>query len=257
MDEYTVLRSVKDLNNIEQDTIRFFDSSPEKMEIDIQSKAFEYPTICSFCNRTGDQECIEIIGISGEHEFDAVGVFYCKYCKNSTVNFFINEKFYYMDEENAKTHYPYVLTVADQSPRLTYQNEIPEIVQAKYKDFFDIYNQAATAESSNLLHLAGMGYRKSIEFLVTDFLKDYPTDDSVTHEWLENPETRLKQKIEKLPNQRLIRTGTAIAYLGNDETHYTSRHPDFNLQHMKKFIGLLIKELESEFIYDNVESFLG
>lgn len=256
MEDFMQLRHLDSLNNLASKKIAIFDPSPDRKHVNYQNEIIEYPSICSFCNKTGEQKLVDISGISGEHNFDAVGVFYCNLCKNSTINYFKNEKVYYTDEKNSKTEYLSVLVVSDQSPRLILENEIPETIQTNYPTFFDIYNQSIVAEKNDLLHLSGMGYRKSIEFLVTDFLKDYPTDDTVTKEWLENPKITLKMKIQKLPNQRLINTGTAIAYLGNDETHYTSRHPEFDLQHMKKFIGLLIKELESELIYHSVKNFL-
>lgn len=46
-----------------------------------------------------------------------------------------------------------------------FDSEIQEISPS----FVKIYNQALAAEELNLSEIAGMGYRKSLEFLIKDF----------------------------------------------------------------------------------------
>ena len=131
-----------------------------------------------------------------------------------------------------------------------YENaEIPELIQNNFSNFIEIYNQAKLAEESDLDQLAGMGYRKAIEFLVTDYLLKYPIE-GVEKDWLTNPKTSLISKINKLKNERIRQLATAITYLGNDETHYTRRHPDFDLDKMKAFIKVLLSDIENELIFE-------
>ena len=37
--------------------------------------------------------------------------------------------------------------------------------------FLTIYNQSLSAEDNNLDQIAGIGYRKALEFLIKDYLK--------------------------------------------------------------------------------------
>jgi len=55
---------------------------------------------------------------------------------------------------------------------------IGTFVEKKFSDditvlspnFVDIFNQAAKAESLNLNHIAGIGFRKALEFIIKDYL---------------------------------------------------------------------------------------
>lgn len=250
------LPSVKTLKNFKKRNLAFFETDSPTPSRNFKEVYVEEPVLCTHCQRIGDQVCIEISLISGENsKFDAIGLYGCKFCKESTISFF-KFRTYYADIER-ETFYPEILVVVKQEPQETFSVDIAPSIQDTYQEFTEIFDQAKRAENIGLSHLAGMGYRKAIEFLVTDFLKDYPTDESVTKEWLENPKTQLSQKVSKLPSSKLIRTAKAVTSLGNDETHYTIRHPNYNLQHMKRFISLLLKEIESEHIYKDVEDFLG
>ncbi|MGX7105607.1 DUF4145 domain-containing protein [Globicatella sanguinis] len=251
------IRNIRQLNNIRSFTKQGFDYTLERPRTTSSDVFIEEPKICGHCKNTGHQEAVDLVLVTKNNIYDAVGVFACLSCKESTIQFFKYEKFQFNNDETGEIHFPYVLVAVNQIPKIIYDNSIPEIIQNKYPSFFEIYKQSAEAEKNQLTHLAGMGYRKSIEFLVTDFLKDYSIDDSVTKEWLENPKTRLSEKINKLPSERLKKVAQAISYLGNDETHYTPIHQNYGIQDMKKFIALLINEIEKEMIYSDVESFLG
>lgn len=247
-----------EFNNIHRYNVNYFDTDIDNPETKVGYIDIEEPRICAHCNNTGTQVKIDIIIVSGKKsKYDAVAVYACQLCKESTINFFNFQLAWYNDSEDYETKQISILTVTDQLPQNTFNLDIPEIIQVKYTSFSEIFNQSKIAEDNGLNHLAGMGYRKSIEFLVTDFLKDYSDDKTVTSDWLDNPGTTLKEKINKLPTDRLKRTANAITYIGNDEAHYTVRNPHYNIHDMKKFIALLIKEIESELIYDEVEDFLG
>ena len=100
-----------------------------------------------------------------------------------------------------------------------------------------------------------MGYRKSIEFLTTDYLLKNPIE-GVTEDWITSPKTTLIQKINKLDKPRLVTLGKAIAYLGNDETHYTRIHEDYSMDDLISFIDLFISEIESDLKFTKAEKLI-
>lgn len=109
-----------------------------------------------------------------------------------------------------------------------YPSEIDEIS----KEFGNIISQSAHAEGLGLNHLAGIGYRKSIEFLLKDYL--------IVHKKLD------KEKISKntlgqcisqdITDSRLQALARAATWIGNDETHYVRKHEDKDISDMKKFL---------------------
>ncbi|WP_294763649.1 hypothetical protein [uncultured Fusobacterium sp.] len=132
-------------------------------------------------------------------------------------------------------------------------NTIDEEVPSKIKDFFprfyNIYSQALTAESYGLEELIGIGFRKSIEFLIKDFLieiKKFSVD--------EISEMSLQNAINKIDDIKTKTLATKIYWLGNDETHYQKKHEDRNYTDMKIFIKLLYSYINSELTYLDAES---
>lgn len=98
--------------------------------------------------------------------------------------------------------------------------------------FVKIYNQALAAENMKLDEIAGMGYRKSLEFLIKDFAIHCHPDDEETIK--SAPLSRcINQYIE---NENIKTLATRSVWLGNDETHYLRKHDDRDINDMKRFI---------------------
>lgn len=211
------------------------------------------PKICAHCNYTGDQLYLSGVAFPYEDpddtERDILLVTFCQYCKKVTLHFYIEEI------DFGDTKYELVSTIPKLKSPMTLQNLSVEL-QNKFPDFFTIFKQSQEAELNNLDHLAGMGYRKSLEFLVTDFLLEYlPEGTSV--DWLTDPSTTLNQKIGKLPSERIRKLSTAISYLGNDETHYTRRHPEHGITSIKVFINALLSDMDNEIVLLDAEKILN
>lgn len=113
--------------------------------------------------------------------------------------------------------------------------------------FDEIYNQAKQAETLALDQIAGIGYRKSIEFLVKDFAIKYNSND--------------KDEIEAMPLGACINTyiddtriktlAKKATWLGNDETHYIRKHTDRDINDMKKFIEAMVYFISMFLIYED------
>lgn len=106
--------------------------------------------------------------------------------------------------------------------------------------FVKIYNQALEAEHYNLDEIAGIGYRKALEFLIKDFL--------ITHEGKEQTKvisTSLGCCIDTMiDNPQLKAVASRATWLGNDQTHYEQKYTDKDITDLKRLINLSVKWVE-------------
>lgn len=111
-------------------------------------------------------------------------------------------------------------------------------------DFINIFNQSEVAEKKGLNEICGMGYRKSLEFLVKDFLcKTNPENaDAIKKE-------NLSQSIKRINENRIKVLAERCAWIGNDETHYIKKHEDQDLNTLKLFITALVRYIEAELAF--------
>lgn len=107
-------------------------------------------------------------------------------------------------------------------------------VQEISESFQEIFLQAAAAESQGLSEIAGLGYRKALEFLVKDYCLHKSPDhaDKIKKEALGST---IENRIED-PNVK--QCAKRAAWLGNDETHYVRRWEDRDIEDLKILIEL-------------------
>ncbi len=102
--------------------------------------------------------------------------------------------------------------------------------------FVKIYNQALSAENSNLDEIAGIGYRKALEFLIKDFLIiELPDKKESIRKTLLG--TCINNFIE---NQQLKTVASRATWLGNDQTHYEQIFKDKDISDLKRLIKLSV-----------------
>ncbi|HDR7872357.1 TPA: DUF4145 domain-containing protein [Bacillus mobilis] len=108
--------------------------------------------------------------------------------------------------------------------------------------FIEIYHQSERAESEGLNHIAGMGYRKALEFLIKDYLID--TQGQNRNE-IENK--LLGRCInDNISEQRIKDAASRAAWLGNDETHYVRRWVHKDVNDLKILIDLTVYWISAE-----------
>ncbi|MGY3766821.1 DUF4145 domain-containing protein [Vagococcus vulneris] len=214
----------------------------------------EEPRICSHCKNTGIQTFVDGCITNGDYDkYSGLFIFACSFCGSNTINFMT--KFspiggLYMANEAT-------FRIVDTIPKNVIKStNIPEEISSEFPDFFEIYKQSQKAEEQELDKIAGMGYRKSLEFLITDFLITYPPE-GVKKEWLTDPTTTLSSKISKLEKPRIKDLSKAISFIGNDETHYSKRHPEHDTQSIKIFLDALISEIKNELTYLKAKELLN
>lgn len=100
--------------------------------------------------------------------------------------------------------------------------------------FVKIYNQASEAEHHNLDEVAGIGYRKALEFLIKDFLiYQHPDKEESIKETLLG--TCINNFID---NPQLKQVAARAVWLGNDQTHYIQKFEDKDINDLKLLITL-------------------
>lgn len=115
--------------------------------------------------------------------------------------------------------------------------------------FIETYSQAVLAEADNLIQVCGPGYRKSLEFLVKDYLCwKYPSDaEKIKGEFL-------GAALKRVEDNRIKTLAERAVWIGNDETHYVKKHEALDIDIMKKFIKAILTYIESELSFNEALS---
>lgn len=117
-------------------------------------------------------------------------------------------------------------------------NPLPQVffspvIQSLSPDFVEIYKQALSAELSGLDRIAGVSYRRAVEFLIKDFCicKHPEKADDIKSKFLGEV---INTYLKAFP--KILSLTTACTWIGNDETHYVRRHLDRDINDLKQFI---------------------
>lgn len=117
----------------------------------------------------------------------------------------------------------------------TYKPSIHEEELTKlFPSFVKIYTQAEIAESEGLDEIAGVGYRKALEFLIKDYciLKNPDKEEAIKKSLLGNViENYIEDHNIKICAKR-------ATWLGNDATHYIKKWEDRDINDLKVLIKL-------------------
>lgn len=119
-----------------------------------------------------------------------------------------------------------------------------DIIKNLSNSFVDIHRQAQQAEQMNLDQIAGVGYRKALEFLVKDYLISLEKDNA--HVIKEKSlgkciqQSNLDSKIKSVAERAI--------WLGNDETHYLRKWEEKNIHDLKDVIQLTVNWVEMEIL---------
>lgn len=112
--------------------------------------------------------------------------------------------------------------------------------------FVETYNQSIYAESKSLNQLTGIGLRKSLEFLIKDFLITQEGNDENT---IKN--STLSQCIHNfIDDNNLVEISKRATWLGNDETHYVRKWEDKDINDLKILIKLTVNWIHNIILKD-------
>lgn len=192
--------------------------------------------ICPLCSHAIDPQYIFGREIEYDNEeFCCILVFRCTHCKDVFVaRYNCDGSFYNL-----------IYLHPNKIANIEFSDEIKNVSP----QFIKIYSQAQFAEQNNIDELCGIGYRKSLEFLIKDFLiKIQHKDESSIKMKL------LAECIDLLDNSKLKKAAKGATWIGNDETHYKRRNVNHNITHLKKFIGVTASFIRDEIIYKEIET---
>lgn len=196
------------------------------------------PNICPVCEQSGNHTLIA----TGINQVDSMvsitlectecyELFFALYCivperKNFGVGEFRN---------SIDTKCLFVLPFRKQA------NNLPIEIQNVYPVFDEIYSQALEAESKGLHLITGIAFRKSVEFLVKQYLID-----SEPSEELKIRKEPLGESIKRIQFPLIQKLAKAATWIGNDEGHFTKKHSDYDVSDIKRFILSLCHLLVAE-----------
>ena len=111
------------------------------------------------------------------------------------------------------------------------QLDLPPTIRKNFPEFVEIYRQSLLAQNDGLDEIAGMGFRKAVEYLVKPYVKTLYSDkeDDINQETLGKTIARIEFPLIK-------NLAKAATWLGNDQTHTQQWHTDYNVEDIKKFI---------------------
>lgn len=197
-----------------------------------RTKTFSISDMCPNCKRPTNPD---LVG-SSYHKLDNTDVslsatFRCLGCRH----FWVEEFLLRRDLTNEE-----IISHVIVKPNLPSDIPISDDVETVSPIGKQIYVQALKAEHEQLDHIAGIGYRKALEFFVKDFsIVTNPDDEDKIIKM------SLKQVIEKYIKDEDLKTfALASAYIGNDEGHYYRNNPDKDFTDLKNYLHGVIHYME-------------
>lgn len=132
--------------------------------------------------------------------------------------------------------------------------DLPENIEKVSSSFVDIYSQATEAEKQKLDLIAGVGYRKAAEFLIKDYVisKNQTQADTIKRTMLGSVINKYLADFPKIQH-----LATAVAWIGNDETHYERKNNDKDIEDLKKFIRASAQFIAADFDADEALHFIS
>ncbi len=160
------------------------------------------------------------------NNFSTDVAFQCTYCKHIFITNYI--------DRNPGVSLP------KEYKEINFEKEIEDISS----NFIEIYNQSIEAETQNLSQLTGIGLRKSLEFLIKDFLVYKKPEDE------ENiKKTQLSRCINNyIDDVKLKQISERATWLGNDETHYVRKWEDKDIKDLKLLIQVTVNMIHNDLL---------
>jgi hypothetical protein len=129
-------------------------------------------------------------------------------------------------------------------PSMFRKPDLSEEITQLSPNFAEIYGQAAAAEHYMLNQIAGVGYRKALEFLIKDYCIYRHPDKK------EEIKAKFLDKcIKTYVDDANIKDCAELAtWLGNDETHYVRRWEDKDIKDLKALVNLTMTWIQTNLL---------
>lgn len=187
----------------------------------------EYPEKCPVCNSMISPN--KMWSFNNKELKMLFVLFECPACEKGFVS-----HYKYLGSKVSRNSTSYEeIELIDSYPSLPVIYEFDNNIKKISPEFCSIYNEALSAEHYQLNSIAGMGYRKALEFLIKDYSINKCPDEIKK---IKN--MNLSQVIDKyIDGQKLHSLATASTWIGNDETHYTKKIENKDVNDLKRFIA--------------------
>lgn len=134
---------------------------------------------------------------------------------------------------------------------ISYQDEEIKKISPK---FIKIYNQAKVADEMNLNEVSGPGYRKALEFLMTDYIIfSHIEKEDFNESVVKDSKSIVKLIKDNIDNKRIVSAAEKAFWIGNDQTHYEKQWMDLNSEDLKNLIELVIYHIKLELQFKHYE----
>lgn len=131
-------------------------------------------------------------------------------------------------------------------PKNPKQPEIPQEVKTVSPLYVEVSGQAVAAEAYGLDQIAGVGFRKALEFLVKDFCVSKNPGKAE-----EIKKSLLGTCISEFVDDTNVKQCAKLAtWLGNDETHYVRKWEEKDIRDLKILIRLTESWIQNSILTD-------
>lgn len=206
---------------------------------------YKVPKICPICHMPQNPEILDTRTSADYLEVQVETILLAK-CTNCNKYYLLPYSIIGRNEDlTYETKYsPYKQT-------LNIDLNFPEEIYTISERFVEIYRQSLTSEKLDLNELSGMGFRKSVEFLIKDYLIKINPDqkDKISSMHLGNA-------INKIDNENIKSLAKTSNMLANDQVHYTVKYSDKDINDLKSFIKALIYYISMEMTLNKSNEFL-
>lgn len=206
---------------------------------------YKVPKICPICHMPQNPEILETKTSADilEVQVETILLARCTNCnKYYVLPYTVIGRNEYLTYETKYSPY---------KPTLNIDLNFPEEIYNISERFVEIYKQSLTSEKLDLNELSGMGFRKSVEFLIKDYLIKINPDqkDKISSMHLGNA-------INKIDNENIRSLAKTSNMLANDQVHYTVKYSDKDINDLKTFIKALIYYMSMEMTLNKSNEFL-
>jgi hypothetical protein len=197
----------------------------------------QYPDECSHCHHAIKAEVISTTLVAAYNVIDMV--FACpRYsCKRVSIAVFKRETINALEKGKG-------FQLRSLHPSNPVDPKFSEHVAKVSPQYVEIFKQASKAEAFGLGEIAGVGYRKALEFLVKDYCITKNPDK----------EEEIKAKFlgrvidNHVDNVNIKQCAKRAVWLGNDETHYVRVWVEKDIKDLKLLIQLTVGWIEQEIL---------
>ena len=197
---------------------------------------------CTICNKALAPQKLYSVVVGKQNNYYLYVADFCSSCKSVLITEYKVRKI----SDNTYKYEKLIRT----SPEQYNPESFDENIEEMSPQFVKIYNQALQAEKTGLDEIAGLGYRKSVEFLIKDYaIHENPDkEEEIKNTWM-------KVCIDKYIDSKKIKTlAEKSDWIGNDEAHYVRKQENRDINDMKRFIKAMVYFIGMTLITEDAES---